>query len=70
MSNTALPKVDMEKYLAEPHRYELRSGQTDGAPLCPYGNHYTWVGYDREAQMYVRFTKSVFKLLIQEKEKT
>ncbi|MEO0338462.1 MAG: hypothetical protein AAF242_04535 [Bacteroidota bacterium] len=65
--STPLPKVDMARYLAQPDRYELRAGTEEGAPLCPYGNHYAWIGYDLEAQIYVRFTKSVFKLLIQQK---
>ena len=57
-------KVSMEDYLAEPARYELRAGSDEGAPPCPYGNQYQWVGFDLETQEYVRFTKSVFKLLV------
>ena len=60
-------KVNMEQYLLEPERYELRSGQESDAPLCPYGNRYQWIGYDLEMQEYVRFTKSVFKKQIQQK---
>ena len=56
----------MAEYLEEPARYELRSGRETGAPLCPNGNHYEWVGFDKVAQEYLRFTKSVFKLLIRE----
>ena len=66
--STPLPKVDMAQYLAQPDRYELRSGIADDAPLCPYGNHYTWIGYFLEAQIYVRFTKSVFKLLVRQQD--
>ncbi len=58
-------KVNMEQYLENPNRYELRSGMEKDAPLCPYGNHYEWIGFDLNAMEYVRFTKSVFKLLIQ-----
>lgn len=54
----------MEMYKAAPDRYELRSGVEEGAPTCPYGNTYQWVGFDKELQEYVRFTKSVFKLLV------
>ena len=54
----------MEDFLKKPARYELRSGSSEGAPLCPYGNHFQWIGYDKEALEYVRFTKSVFKKLI------
>lgn len=62
-------KVDMTTYLEEPSRYILRSGANhDDAPLCPYGNIQQWVGYDLKLEEYVRFTKSVFKLLVQEKD--
>lgn len=57
-------QVIMEEYLKQPNRYELRSGKTEGAPLCPYGNHFQWIGFDKEANEYVRFSKSVFKKLI------
>jgi len=57
-------KVNMEEYLLDQERFELQSGEVEGAPLCPYGNHYKWVGYDKYECEYVRFTKSVFKLLI------
>jgi hypothetical protein len=63
--NTPLRKVTMAEYLEAPERYELRSGKDRGAPTCPYGNQYEWVGYDNTKQEYLRFTKSVFKLLIQ-----
>ncbi len=59
-------KITKQAYLIQPDRYELRKGTTPGAPLCPYGNHYQWVGYDIEEQEYVRFTKSVFKKIIQQ----
>jgi hypothetical protein len=54
----------MQMYLLDPDRYELRQGSSLGAPLCPYGNTYHWLGFDKIDQAYVRFTKSVFKLLI------
>ena len=66
--STPLRKVNMEAYLLSPNQYELRQGTTDGAPLCPYGNHYQWIGYDKQAKEYVRFTKSVFKCLVREIE--
>ena len=62
-------KVNMEAFNAETDRYELRPGTAADAPLCPYGNHFQWVGYDKEKKEYVRFTKSVFKKLIQEQER-
>ncbi len=57
-------KVDMENYQLNPSRYELRNGNNPDAPLCPYGNKYQWIGYDLQEDEYVRFTKSVFKLLL------
>ena len=57
-------KVTMNLYNKDPARYDLRSGNSSGAPLCPYGNEYQWIGYDKKEQEYVRFTKSVFKILV------
>ena len=54
----------MEEYKLDPKRYQLRKGNEEGAPLCPYGNQYEWIGYDIKSKEYIRFTKSVFKLLI------
>lgn len=56
----------MAGYLASPDRYELRPGNAESAPVCPYGNAYRWIGFDRESGEYIRFTKSVFKKLIQD----
>lgn len=56
----------MATFLQDPNRYELRSGRSEGAPNCPFGNHYEWIGFDKKEQKYVRFTKSVFKKLIQD----
>lgn len=60
-----LRRVNMGQYQLLPERYRLESGDTEGAPLCPYGNHFEWVGYDIEREEYVRFTKSVFKILVE-----
>lgn len=57
-------KINMEAYLLSPGRYELRRGDADGVPNCPFGNKYQWIGYDLVAGEYVRFTKSVFKILV------
>lgn len=57
-------KVDLEQFKLSPNRYKLVSGTIDGAPLCPFGNHYKYIGYDDESKEFVRFTKSVFKLLV------
>jgi len=61
-------RINMETYLLNPHQYELRSGNEVGAPLCPYGNQFEWIGYDKKTQEYVRFTKSVFKKIIKSKQ--
>ena len=56
--------ITSELYHSNPKRYELRKGDSAGAPLCPFGNIYEWIGFDIETKEYVRFTKSVFKKLI------
>lgn len=59
-----LRRVNMEEYILTPSRYELRKGVEEGAPLCEFGNHFEWMGYDLKSKEYVRFTKSVFKKLV------
>ncbi len=60
----------MDDYLEAPNRYELRKGVAAlDAPKCPYGNTYQWIGFDLEEAVYVRFTKSVFKLLVNNQKK-
>lgn len=61
-----IKKVNMEQFMDLPDRYTLVDGSLEGAPLCPYGNQYQWIGFDIEEKEYVRFTKSVFKLLIKQ----
>ncbi len=59
----------MSDYLQDPKRYELRKGiEVLDAPKCPYGNTYQWIGFDLEETEYIRFTKSVFKLLVNEQK--
>ena len=67
--STPIHKVNMKEYLSYPNRYELRSGEEASAPSCPYGNRYQWIGFDKQSAEYVRFTKSVFKVLIKENGK-
>ncbi len=62
-----LIRVDSKTFFQNPNQYQLVSGNTKGAPKCPYGNYYQWVGYDRINHNFVRFTKSIFKNLIQKK---
>ncbi len=64
-----MKRISAESYSKDPSRYCLVSGQQEGAPTCPYGNHYQFVGYDTKENIYVRFTKSVFKKLIQQNPK-
>jgi len=61
-------RVLMKDFLRQTDRYELRSGSSEGAPLCPFGNHFQWIGYDKKEGEYVRFSKSVFKKLVQKIE--
>lgn len=58
-------RIDKETFSQSPQRYELRKGNAAEAPLCPYGNLYAWIGYDKEQQEYVRFSKRLFKSLVQ-----
>lgn len=57
-------KIHVETYKLSPDRYELRKGNSEGAPACPYGNQYQWIGFDKESGEYVRFTKRLFKRLV------
>ena len=59
----------MAEYKMAPERYVLKPGDSEGAPPCPYGNTYKWIGFDLELGKYVRFTKSVFKLVVNDPEK-
>ncbi len=59
-----LKHINSEIFYKNPNRYELVSGRVKGAPNCPYGNHYQWIGYDKLENKFVRFTKSIFKKLI------
>ncbi|MDW3646926.1 MAG: hypothetical protein R8P61_07685 [Bacteroidia bacterium] len=57
-------KISVETYNHAPDQYELRKGSSEGAPLCPYGNSYQWIGFDKNKGEYVRFTKRLFKRLV------
>ncbi|MBD1424007.1 hypothetical protein [Sphingobacterium arenae] len=61
-------KITAEIYQLHPDRYILVSGNEEGAPRCPYGNIQHWVGYDSLSKKYTRFTKSVYKKLVEEIE--
>lgn len=63
-----MDKVTAEMYQQDPDRYILVSGHQEGAPTCSFGNVQQWVGYDNSEKKYIRFTKSVFKQLIKQKE--
>lgn len=51
--------VDAAVYQSDVERYELRKDDPN-APLCPYGNRREFIGFDKQENDYVRFTKSVF----------
>ena len=61
-------KINMGTYELNPTRYKLVRGTREGAPLCPYGNRYKWVGFDGKEKKYVRVTKRVYQNLIAFKE--
>ncbi|MCM5664177.1 hypothetical protein [Galbibacter mesophilus] len=61
----SLERIDSETYNQNPSQYRLVRGDTKDAPKCPFGHSYEWIGYDDVNQKFVRFTKSVFKKLIQ-----
>ncbi|MBX9733766.1 MAG: hypothetical protein K2X37_06870 [Chitinophagaceae bacterium] len=63
-----MDKVTAAMYQENPGRYILVSGHQDGAPTCSFGNVQQWVGYDNQEKKFIRFTKSVFKQLVQQKE--
>ena len=63
-----MDKVTAEMYQQNPDRYTLVSGHQEGAPTCPYGNVQQWVGYDNMEQKFIRFTKTLFKKLVQQNE--
>jgi hypothetical protein len=62
-----LRRINSETYHNNTSRYKLVAGTTKDAPLCPFGNSYKWIGYDNHENEFVRFTKSVFKKLIAQK---
>lgn len=64
-----LPVITAEEFGLSPNRYELRKGTDEGAPLCPFGNRFQWIGFDKESKTYVRVTKSVFRKLINRMDK-
>lgn len=64
-----LPVITAELFNLFPDRYELRKGTQSDTPLCPFGNQFEWIGFDKEEMKYVRFTKSVFKKLIRQTDK-
>ena len=64
-----LPVITAKLFNLFPDRYELRKGTQSDAPLCPFGNQFEWIGFDKEEMKYVRFTKSVFKKLIRQTDK-
>ena len=63
-----MDKITAEIYQQDPGRYILVSGHEQGAPTCSFGNVQQWVGYDTTEKKFIRFTKSVFKQLVQQKE--
>lgn len=55
-----LPKVHKSKFDEAPHRYELRI-QFPDFPPCPFGQHFSMLGYDRNLSEYVWLTTNILK---------
>lgn len=55
-----LPKVHKSKFNEDPHRYELRF-QFPDFPPCPFGQHFSMLGYDRKLSEYVWLTTGILK---------
>ena len=61
--------VDAESYRMDESRYELRVNDLE-APLCPYGNKRVYIGFDRNKNNYIRFTKTLLrKILLKQDDK-
>ena len=68
MKQSTIKRIDRMTYDLLPKNYLLLKGDTEGAPTCPYGNNYKWIGYNRSEKQFVRFTKSVFRDLIKKRK--
>ncbi len=55
--------IDAETFNSDEERYELRIDDPL-APLCPYGNRRTFIGFDKKSNEFVRFTKSILIRLL------
>ncbi|HWS60189.1 MAG TPA: hypothetical protein VN182_04600 [Flavobacterium sp.] len=60
--------VDAKMYQTDKDRYELHKNDPN-APLCPYGNQREFIGYDKQENNYVRFTKSVLLKFLKKNNK-
>jgi len=55
-----LRRILKQEFNINPNRFELRIGFPD-APLCPYGNHFSALGFDLSYAEYVWFSKGILK---------
>ncbi|MEZ5047194.1 MAG: hypothetical protein R2831_09410 [Chitinophagaceae bacterium] len=55
-----LKKIYKVDYNLNPERYELRIDFSD-APLCPYGNSFRAIGYDKIENEYIWLVTSILK---------
>ena len=60
--------INRQQFDQNPDNFELRIND-ENAPLCPFGNQRKFIGFDKEKNEYVRFTKSVLKKVLAEREK-
>ena len=55
-----VPKIYKIKFEEDPERYELRKGFPD-FPVCPYGNSFSMLGFDKKEKRYVWLVSSIIK---------
>lgn len=55
--------IDRRQFDQNPDNFELRVNDAN-APLCRFGNRRKLIGFDKQRNEYIRFTKSVLKRLI------
>lgn len=55
--------IDKRQFDQNPNNFELRVNDAN-APLCRFGNRRKFIGFDKQRNEYIRFTKSVLKRIL------
>jgi len=55
--------IDKRQFDQNPDDFELRVNDVN-APLCQFGNRRKLIGFDKQRNEYIRFTKSVLKRIL------